>query len=353
MERIRALVVDDSAFMRKLISRILGEGGVEVVGAARDGAEAVKMVLELKPDVVTLDVEMPRMGGLEALQAIMRGRPTPCIMLSAFTPRGADATLKALEAGAFDFVQKPSGSISLDLEKVGAELLAKIRAAHRVNLELLALKAAPAPPAPAVAAAEPAALQPSSAVREVVLIAASTGGPRALAELIPALPGGLSAAVLVVQHMSAGFTKSLAARLDGASALGVREAQEGDLLANGQALLAPGDWHMTLKASPEGWRVALDQRPQQQGVRPAADPLFISAAKAFGPHCLAVVMTGMGRDGTKGLKAVKAAGGRSLAQDEASCVVYGMPRHAIEAGLADAVLPLSGLAGAIAAQIQS
>lgn len=347
MERVRALVVDDSAFMRKLITRILSDGGVEVAGTARDGAEAVKRAVELKPDVVTLDVEMPRMGGLEALQAIMREQPTPCIMLSAFTPRGADATLKALEAGAFDFVQKPSGSISLDLEKVGEELLAKIHAAHRVNLQLLALRTSPA--------AAPALLEPRAAapgVGQVVLIAASTGGPRALAELIPALPGGLPAAVLVVQHMSAGFTKSLAARLDGASALGVREAQEGDLLAHGQALLAPGDWHMTLKASPEGWRVALDQRPPQQGVRPAADPLFISAAKAFGPRCLAVVMTGMGQDGTKGLRAVKAAGGSSLAQDEASCVVFGMPRHAIEAGLADKVVPLSGLAGAIAAHCQ-
>lgn len=347
MESIRALVVDDSAFMRKLITRILVDGGVEVLGTARDGAEAIQRVLELQPDVVTLDVEMPRMGGLEALQAIMRERPTPCIMLSAFTPRGAEATLKALESGAFDFVQKPSGSISLDLGQVAEELLGKIHAAHRVNLGLLALKQVlPLP------AALPAAAGAPESVREAVVVACSTGGPRALSELIPSLPGGLGAAVLVVQHMSAGFTKSLAARLDGASALTVKEAAEGDLLANGLVLLAPGDWHMSIKGSPQGWRVALDQRPQHLGVRPAADPLFISAAKAFGPHCLGVVMTGMGQDGSKGLCAIKAAGGSSLAQDEASCVVYGMPRHAIEAGLADKVVPLSGLAQAIAAHLQ-
>ncbi len=346
MERIRALVVDDSAFMRKLIARILGQGGVEVLGVARDGAEALRRVAELQPDVVTLDVEMPRMGGLEALRAIMRERPTPCIMLSAFTPRGAEATLQALEAGAFDFVQKPSGSISMDLERVAGELLGKIRAAHRVNLGLLALRQPPPPAPPAPAAPD------TAAVRNVVVVACSTGGPRALSELIPALPGGLAASVLVVQHMSAGFTKSLAARLDGASALTVREAAEGELLANGRVLLAPGDWHMTLQVSPQGWRVALDQRPPQQGVRPAADPLFISAARAFGPRCLAVVMTGMGQDGTQGLRAVKAAGGSSLVQDEASCVVYGMPRHAIEAGLADTVAPLSGLAQAIVGHLQ-
>ncbi len=355
--KIRVLVVDDSALMRRVICNLLEEDpDLRVVGTAVDGIEAIERVLELKPDVVTLDLEMPRLDGLQTLGYLMSEHPTPCVMLSAFTPSGAEATLKALEYGAADFIQKPSGSISLNLERVKEELIAKIKVAKGIDLKRLTFRDGEAKPKPldigkAAYDAELAANTTPSRVERLVLIGCSTGGPRALGELIPALSKNLKAAVLVVQHMSAGFTKSLAARLDRDSAISVKEAEEGEILRNGVVYLAPGDWHMEIEKKGFEAKVRLNQKPPQLGVRPSVDVLFASVAAAYGDKVLALVLTGMGRDGTRGLKVLKEKGAKTLVQDESSCVVFGMPRSAIQAGLADQVLPLSGLASAVAEAI--
>lgn len=352
--KIRVLVVDDSALMRRVICNLLEEDpDLRVVGTAVDGMEAIERVQELKPDVVTLDLEMPRLDGLQTLGYLMSEHPTPCVMLSAFTPSGAEATLKALEYGAADFIQKPSGAISLNLERVKEELIAKIKVAKGIDLKRLNFRDGEARPKAqdlpkgVIEADAPAPAAPSR-VDRLILIGCSTGGPRALGELIPALPKGLRAPVLVVQHMSAGFTKSLAARLDRDSVVSVKEAEEGEALRNGCVYLAPGDWHMEVEKKGLEAKVRLHQKPPQLGVRPSVDVLFASAAAAYGDKVLALVLTGMGRDGTRGLKVLKEKGAKSMVQDESSCVVFGMPRSAIQAGLADQVLPLSGLAGAVA-----
>ncbi len=347
-EKIRVLVVDDSAFMRKMISKLVnGDPGLTVVGTARDGMEAIRKLGELKPQVVTLDLEMPRLDGLQTLGYIMSENPTPCVMLSAHTPRGAQETLKALEYGAVDFIQKPSGSISLDLERVAEELVTKIKVAHGINLKKLPFLEGEAGGPSRAAEGGVLPVRTDAEGGGVLLVGASTGGPRALSAFLPRLPKDLPVPVLVVQHMSAGFTRSLAERLDHASQIRVREAAEGQKIAPGMAYLAPGDWHMEVFEEGGEGVLRLNQRPPVLGVRPSVDLLFLSAARAFGRRCLAVVLTGMGHDGTKGARAVKKAGGAVLAQDEASCVVFGMPRAVMEAGCADRMVPLDGMAGAV------
>jgi two-component system chemotaxis response regulator CheB len=288
---------------------------------------------------------MPRLDGLQTLGYLMSEQPIPCVMLSAYTPRGAETTLKALDYGATDFVQKPSGVVSLDLDRVRDELLGKIKVARGIDLKRLPFKpgagAGPAQP-------RPEAKLPSPVDRgSIVAIGTSTGGPRALAALLPALPKGFPAPVVVVQHMSAGFTRSLAERLDRDSQMRVKEAEAGERLEAGTIYLAPGDWHMTLKRQDKAVHVALDQSPPVLGVRPCVDLLFQSVAEAYGGKSLGVVLTGMGRDGAKGLKAMRAKGARTIAQDEASSVVYGMPRAAFAAGCVEKVLPLDQIVPAI------
>lgn len=340
--KVRVLIVDDSALMRRVIWGLLEEDPeIQVVGSAVDGLDAIEKIPQLKPDVVTLDVEMPRLDGLQTLGYLMSESPVPCVMLSAYTPRGAETTLKALDFGAADFVQKPSGAISLNLERVKEELLAKVKVAKGIDLKRLAFKPGPG-------AASPAPKPKPAADRgSVVAIGTSTGGPRALQAVLPALPADLGAPVLVVQHMSAGFTRSLAERLDRESRLRVKEAEEGEPLEAGTAYLAPGDWHMQVERRPSGVHVKLDQRPPVLGVRPSVDILFGSVAEAYGPKAVGVVLTGMGRDGAKGLKAMKAKGAVALAQDQATSVVYGMPRAAFAAGCVDRVLALDAVAPAI------
>jgi two-component system chemotaxis response regulator CheB len=347
--KTRVLVVDDSALMRRVIWGLLEEDPeIQVVGSAVDGLDAIEKVHQLQPDVVTLDVEMPRLDGLQTLGYLMSEHPVPCIMLSAYTPRGAETTLRALDYGAADFVQKPSGAVSLNLERVRDELLEKIKVAKGIDLKRLpfrpgsGLGGAIAPPK-AVQAKAPSPVDRGS----VVAIGTSTGGPRALAALIPGLPKGFPAPVLVVQHMSAGFTRSLAERLDRDSQLRVKEAEAGERLEAGTVYLAPGDWHMEVKRGPGGVLVALDQRPPILGVRPCADLLFLSVAEAYKEKAVGVVLTGMGRDGTKGLKAMRAEGARTVAQDEASSIVYGMPRAAYAAGCVERVLGLDRIAAGI------
>lgn len=336
---IRVLVVDDSAFMRKVVSRILEDGGLDVVGTACDGVDALERVDELQPDVITLDIEMPRMDGLTFLKVLMRRRPTPVLVLSSLTHEGAMVTLEALEIGAYDFVHKPSGSVSLDIGKVGEEILAKARAAARADRGRLRTARIQAPVArPAASGSLIARVSATLRKRDaVVVIASSTGGPAALREVLPRFPGDLPAAIVIVQHLPAGFTKPLAERLDLASAVSVREAAAGDELQPGVALIAPAGTHMSLD---NRCRIELQNTPPIWGVRPAADVTLKSVAALFGDRVVVAVLTGMGRDGALGACAVRDAGGICFAQDEASCVVFGMPGAAHKAGAISQLVPL-------------
>ncbi len=337
---INVLVVDDSAFMRHtIVKQLESEPLIRVIGTARDGVEAVEIAATLRPDCITLDVEMPRMDGLGALARIMKQSPTAVVMLSALTPEGAEATLEALRLGAIDFVCKPSGTISLNLHEVRDDLIRKIKLAVRSRLP------ASLPPVtrPARPPGEPKPSRPAgSSPRRVVVIGSSTGGPRALHQVVPALPCDLPAAVLIVQHMPPGFTRSLAEGLDRGAQLTVAEAAPGDHLETGLALVAPGDHHLLI--SPDS-RVRLDnQAPRLNGVRPSVDVTLSSVAQVYGPAAVAVILTGMGRDGARGALELRARGGRVVAEDESTCVVYGMPRSVIEEGGATDVVPLPRIA---------
>jgi two-component system chemotaxis response regulator CheB len=350
LKRVRVLVVDDSALMRRVIWGLLEQDpGILVVGSAVDGLDAVEKVRELNPDVVTLDVEMPRLDGLQTLGYLMSEHPVACVMLSAYTPRGADTTLRALDYGAVDFVQKPSGALSLDMERVRDELLAKVKVASAIDLKRLPFRPG-LPPLSGLLAAPPA--RAAKAVRGadhggIVAIGTSTGGPRALSVVIPGLPKDLAAPVVVVQHMSAGFTRSLAGRLDRESSVRVKEAEAGETLEAGVVYLAPGDWHLSVEGPAGRARACLDQKPPLLGVRPCVDVLFQSVADVYGSSAVGVVLTGMGRDGVKGLRAMKARHAKVIAQDEDSCVVYGMPRAAVQSGCVDRIVPLDKVASAV------
>jgi two-component system chemotaxis response regulator CheB len=339
------LVVDDSAFMRQVISQLVESSSeFRVVGTARDGREAISQVQALDPQIITLDIDMPELDGLGALGYIMTHAPRPIVMLSAATTRdGHDATVRALELGAVDFVRKPSGPVSPDLTKVAERLLGALRAAATANLA-----GSPSPThAPRFVSAEPAR-RPTAIATAAVAIATSTGGPRALAGVIPELPRDLPAAVLIVQHMPAGFTKSLARRLDAVSRLTVAEACHGDVVVNGRVYIAPGGSHMRVDLVDGVPKIVIDETaPPVWGVRPAADPLFRSLAAAFGPSCVGVVLTGMGRDGAEGLQAIRGAGGAAIVQDRETSTVYGMPNAALRIAGADRIVPLSGVAPAV------
>jgi two-component system chemotaxis response regulator CheB len=334
---VRVLVVDDSAFMRSVLRRFLTEGGLEVAGVARDGDEAIAQVAALRPDVVTLDVEMPRRDGLETLRAIMAAQPTPVVMVSSLTTAHAAVTLEALAAGAVDFVAKPTGP---DLEAVRAQLVRTVQAAARARLRPLA-----------GGPVRRAVLGPGRAARGygLVVIGCSTGGPQALRQVVPALPADLPAPVLVVQHMPAGFTAALAERLDREAALRVREAAHGDRLEAGQVLVAPGGRHLVVTAA---GRVALHDEPPEHGVRPAVDVTLRSVARHAGGDAVVAILTGMGSDGAAGAGQVRRLGGYVLAEAEETCAVYGMPRAVWELGAADRQVPLPEMAAAIVAAQQ-
>ncbi len=349
--KIRVLVADDSAFMRHAIAtKVLNAPDIEVVGTARDGQDAVDQADRLRPDVITLDVEMPRLNGLDALREIMRRRPIPVVMLSSLTQAGAETTIRALELGALDFVAKPSGAISLDIQAVRDELLEKVRHAARAGARgLLARRsAAPAPVTVRPPGASPP--RPLRAGANLVVIGASTGGPRALREVTSLLRADESTAYLLVQHMPAGFTKPLAERLSLTSELTIKEAQPGDRPAPGFALMAPGDYHLWLDRL---GRIELGQGPRRHGVRPSIDITLESVARSRPRNLLAVILTGMGVDGALGCGAVRAAGGQVIAEHESTCVVYGMPRAVIEAGHATQIVPLDKMADAIQKVIES
>src|SRR4051812_6431894 len=360
---LRVLVVDDSVLMRQAVRRLLSaDPGLEVVDIARDGLEALAKVEKLKPDVLTMDVEMPHMDGLSALKMPMERYPVPVVMLSSLTAAGAEATVRALALGAVDFMQKPSANHPGGLSALGDELVAKVKHASRARVRRPLLTTPPrsasnngAATAPVVSRllgqasmpAAPAAAQPGREPDRLLIIGSSTGGPRALAEVVSSLPGDLPCAVVIVQHLPAGFTKSLAERLNQNSALTVSEAKDGDLLSVGHVLVAPGDFHLKIV----GRRVQLDMGPRRHGVRPSVDTTLETAAQSFGQSILTTILTGMGEDGTEGARAVKAAGGLVLAEDESTCVVYGMPRSVAERGLADEVIPLDHMAEAIARHV--
>ena len=329
--------------MRKLISEIIdGSEEFRVVGTARNGLDALSQIHSLEPSIVTLDLEMPELDGLQALGYIMSETPRPVVMLSgASTADGTDLTIRALELGAVDFVRKPSGPISLDLPVIRERLLAALRAAACVNLRGVPMLGRPGAPRRTSA---PVA---TDGARTIVAIASSTGGPRALAEVIPRLPRHLDAAVLVVQHMPSGFTRSLAARLDALSPLAVTEAEVGMAVTHGRVYVAPGGWHMRVTMDGGGPLIALDDTPPIWGVRPSADPLFRSVAELFGSHVVGVVLTGMGRDGAAGLRAIRDAGGGAIVQDAATSIIYGMPQAALAAAGADRVAPLGEVSSAI------
>lgn len=335
------LVVDDSAFMRKVVSDLVGAlPGFRVIGTARDGQHALEQVHTLDPDIVTLDVEMPELDGLQALGYIMSETPRPVVMLSAADGADGALTLRALELGAVDFVRKPSGAISLDLANVQDRLHQALLAAAEANVAGVRAVAR----LPRVSSG--VGMSPHRA-RKLVVIACSTGGPRALVEVIPALPVTLDAAVLVVQHMPKGFTQSLAERLDHASRCTVREAADGAPLQPGVVYVAPGGRHLVVGERPDGPCCAIDDSPPVWGVRPAADVLFRSAARVYGASVLGVVLTGMGRDGAEGLTRIREAGGRAVVQDRETSTIYGMPQAALQIAGADQVVPLSGVATAI------
>jgi two-component system, chemotaxis family, protein-glutamate methylesterase/glutaminase len=336
------LVVDDSAFMRTLISEMVeSTQEYRVVGTAADGIEALAAVRSLDPDIVTLDIEMPRLDGLQVLETIMREMARPVVMLSAAgSERGNEMTLRALERGAVEFVRKPSGPISIDLLTVRQELLMALGAARSVNMAGVRT-----PPHSGIrVGAETIPKKTAGAAARVMVIAASTGGPRALGEIIPHLPDNIGVAVMVVQHMPRDFTRTLAHRLDLMSHLPVAEAIDGETVLENHVYLAPGGFHMTVTGGPGNSAVRLDDSPTVWGVRPAADPLFASAAEFFGDAVIGVVLTGMGRDGAEGLRRIRAVGGTAVVQDEESSIVYGMPQAALELAGADRVVSVHDLA---------
>lgn len=337
------LVVDDSALLRRVVADLIGSfDGFEVVGTARDGEDALRKMHELDPDIMTLDIEMPGLDGISVLGYVMSESPRPVVMLSAASVLGSvDLTIRALELGAVDFVRKPEVHSRTALASVSERLHDALRAAAVVNLRGVEILARPRLLTPSIAAAA------SGRAQSAVAIAASTGGPRALAEVIPALPHDLAAAVLVVQHMPPGFTGGLARRLDQMSALPVREAAHGEPVLPAHVYLAPGGRHLSVIDDGTGPVLALDSGPSVHGVRPAADPLFRSAAARFGARTVGVVLTGMGRDGTLGLRAIREAGGGAVVQDRATSTIYGMPQHAMADVGADAEVPLSDVARAV------
>jgi two-component system chemotaxis response regulator CheB len=342
-EKIRILVVDDSAFMRKIISDILSEEPLlDVVGKARNGDEAVEMVKSLSPDVVTLDIEMPGKSGIEVLQDIMDIKPIPVVMVSSLTKEGANVTMQALSVGAVDFVTKPSGNISLDMNKIGEELKRKVTAASRALVRARGAKKFPVPAPEACAAS--AARRDSRHKAELLVIAASTGGPMALQQVIPELPGDFPLPVLLVQHMPPGFTTSFAQRLNELSRLTVTEGCDGMPVRRGNVIIAPGGYHLIVEKNGLELTCRLTETQPVRSVRPAADVLFTSVAETVGGGVIVLVLTGMGKDGLDGAKLLKEKGAYVIAENRETSVIFGMPGAVINAGLADEVLPLHSIA---------
>lgn len=359
---IKVVVVDDSAFMRKAISTMLAKDPeIDVVATARDGEEGLELIRKHNPDVVTLDIEMPRMDGLTALRHIMMEMPRPVLMVSSLTSEGAEATLKALDLGAVDFIPKQLSKVSLDIVKIEANLISKVKiVASRKLMHSRPRPAAVARPAAPVAAptafraeARPAAAAAVAAApggmakRDVVVIGVSTGGPPAVQKVLSSLPANFPASIVIAQHMPAAFTGPFAKRLDGLCQISVKEAEPGDRLKPGCAFIAPGGKHLLLKQLVSRVDLEISAEPASALYKPSANVLIGSAADAVGRRALGVILTGMGNDGMEGIRALKQKGGRALAQSDATCVVYGMPKAIVDAGLSDEIVDIDDMAQAI------
>ncbi|WP_371371243.1 chemotaxis response regulator protein-glutamate methylesterase [Sporomusa aerivorans] len=341
---IKVLVVDDSVFMRKLLSDLFAaETDFSVVDTARNGQEAIEKIKRLKPDVVTMDVEMPVMDGISALEQVMKECPTPVVMVSSLTHAGAVATLRALELGAIDFVAKTAGPIS-NISGIRTEILSKCRAAVKANFSQLT-RAQTSGTIPVLK--RPYLPASSLSEERIIAIGTSTGGPRALQEIITKLPGSIPCGVLVVQHMPPGFTKSLAERLNSLSSVTVKEAEHNDVIRPGLVIIAPGDYHMLIEREGGKAVVKLNQQPPIGGHRPAVDPMMESVARIYGGKTIGVILTGMGHDGAKGMQAIKQQNGYTIAEDQSTAVVFGMPKSAIELGVIDKIAPITGITAEI------
>ncbi|HZV81982.1 MAG TPA: chemotaxis response regulator protein-glutamate methylesterase [Geobacteraceae bacterium] len=337
--KIRVLVVDDSAFVRRAIIRMFeNSSAISIIDVASDGVMAIELIKKLRPDVVTLDVQMPVLDGLSALERIMKECPVPVVMLSSLTGRGGDQTLKALDLGAVDFIDKTAAGGPMEFGNLLQELTSKILVAARIDMEKLVGQK----PAKPVVAAVPASVKGRSA--DVVLIGVSTGGPPALQTILSALPATFPVPILIVQHMPTGFTASLAERLNRTCPIGVKEAQDGDIACPGMVYVAPGGFHMKLRRMGEELQLVLDLKPHDTLHKPSVDVLFQSAAETCGNRTLAFVLTGMGRDGAVGAKALKGSGGRVVVESEKTAVVFGMPKAVQESVSVDASVPLQQIA---------
>jgi two-component system, chemotaxis family, protein-glutamate methylesterase/glutaminase len=353
MPKLRVLIVDDSVVIRRIVTDIIsGDSDLEVAGVAANGRIALDRIPQVNPDIITLDIEMPEMDGLQALKELRKHYPRlPVIMFSTLTERGATATIDALSLGASDYVTKPAnvGKVGEGIAKVRDDLIPKIKALCGRAVPVVARPVARPAPRPAFA---PRPLLRMAAARvEIVAIGTSTGGPNALAELLPKLPADLPVPVLIVQHMPPVFTKLLADRLSAKSSLQVVEAAAGEQLRPGKVWIAPGNYHMGVEKAANGPRIKLNQEVPENSCRPSVDVLFRSVTELYGAATLAAVLTGMGQDGLRGCEYIREAGGQVLVQDEASSVVWGMPGFVARAGLADKSLPLAEIGGEIVRRV--
>ena len=348
---INVLVVDDSAFMRKAISTMLDKDpGIKVIGTARDGQEGLDLVRKLNPDVVTMDIEMPKMDGLTALRHIMMEAPRPVLMVSSLTTEGAEATLKAMELGAVDFIPKQLSKVSLDIIKIEKDLIARVKTVAARKMRHTAAPRSAARPAVAPAA-RTAPRRSGRPVRDVVAIGVSTGGPPVVQKILSSLPADFPAGIVIAQHMPAAFTGPFAKRLDGVSQIKVKEAENGDVLKPGHAFVAPGGKHIVLDQKISRVDVVVTEQPADELYKPSANVLISSVAEAVGRRGLGVILTGMGSDGCEGVRDLKAKGGRALAQSDSTCVVYGMPKAIVDEKLADEIVDLDNLADSIMANL--
>jgi two-component system chemotaxis response regulator CheB len=360
MPKTRVVVVDDSALVRSLLAEIINrQADMECIGSAADPFAAREMIRNLNPDVITLDVEMPRMDGIDFLSKLMRLRPMPVLMVSTLTERGADVTLRALELGAIDFVAKPKIGVADGLKQLAEEITEKIRIASKAHIKrppagpVGAAPAAPGTPAPA----RPAASAPASplgrlSTEKIIFIGASTGGTEATKEVLMNLPPD-SPAVVITQHMPAGFTRSYAARLDTLCKIRVKEAVDGERILPGHAYIAPGGLHLSVERSGANYVARVRDGEPVNRHKPSVEVLFESAARVVGQNAFGIMLTGMGGDGAKAMRAMRDAGSYNYAQNESTCVVFGMPREAIQHGAAHEVLPLHDIAPHLMEKLRS
>lgn len=358
---IKVMIVDDSALIRKLLSDILKtDPDIEIVGTARNGEDALKKIEKLKPDVITLDVEMPIMDGLTTLKYLTRDYDIPVVMISTLTEEGADLTLKALEKGAVDFLQKPTNVFGLSEDEIKEEIVDKVKTASKVKVNRKVLRKSnniirenklrfnKSNTAEKVASR----ISSNTNYKTIIAIGTSTGGPRALQTVIPSIPKDIDASIVIVQHMPAKFTKSLADRIDAISQIKVKEAEDREVLLKGWAYIAPGDYHMEIVIESGKPTVKLNQKPKVMGLRPTVDNLMNSVSKIDQYSKMAVILTGMGNDGAIGIKEMKRAKAYTIAQDEESSVVFGMPRAAIETGVVDEIVKLENVADSIVKNLE-